>query len=64
MKRIQIKRIPLKRNQVENESGDIGQVDDEGYNVELMVVVEDGDTDDSLVPVLDDHDEAERELLD
>ena len=49
--------------QVDNESEDVGQ-ENEGYDVELMVVVDDGDTDDSLVPVLDEQDEAERKLLD
>ena len=44
--------------EVENESEQV-------QNVELRVIVEDVDTDtDSLVPVLDDHDEAERKLLD
>ena len=40
------------------------QEENEAYNVELRVIVEDVDSDDSLVPVLDDHDEAERKLLD
>ena len=48
---------------MDNESEDVGQ-ENEGYDVELMVVVDDGDTDDSLVPVLDEQDEAERKLLD
>ena len=49
--------------QVENES-EVRQEENEAYNVELRVIVEDVDSDDSLVPVLDDHDEAERKLLD
>ena len=49
--------------QVENES-DVRQEENEAYNVELRVIVEDVDSDDSLVPVLDDHNEAERKLLD
>ena len=49
--------------EVENESEDVRE-EENGYNVELRVIVEDVDTDDSLVPVLDDHDEAERKLLD
>ena len=40
------------------------QEENEAYNVELRVIVEDVDSDDSLVPVLDDHNEAERKLLD
>ena len=49
--------------QVETES-DVRQQENEAYNVELRVIVEDVDSDDSLVPVLDDDDEAERKLLD
>ena len=49
--------------EVDNQSEDVGQ-DNEGYDVQLMLVVDDRDTDDSLVPVLDEQDEAERKLLD
>ena len=75
MKRIQInegddidqedsdKEDSSEEEQVENES-DVRQEENEAYNVELRVIVEDVDSDDSLVPVLDDHDEAERKLLD
>ena len=50
---------------VEDQSEEVTQEQNQGYEVELRVIVEIADdTDDSLVPVLDDHDEAERKLLD
>ena len=50
---------------MEDSSEQEEEVEDESEQVQVELIVEDEDTEtDSLVPVLDDNDEAERKLLD